>query len=542
MASTEEKSSSGSPALYHKSFNKNADPFYPSNYMCSYLIKCTNIPSSVDVDQFRELVDSIIGTNFSENDATDYRVTKFMKNKSNVNEIFAILESPHQDLFAQLKEILNGYYWIDRALNAKLQTRYSESALRLNYLTNFGYFNPYYPKFLLPYDYMYSQQGVNSNYPHFNNTSPSSHLSRRSSVQSNDTMRSSRTNSMNHSTKPVPPFLINLVNQSSGDLENDVAPSEEDTEYCSDPEQSSTNEFMVVEGEEGQPIKVNPCRLFVGNVPYTSTWTSLKNFLLTRSKELDSNSNIQLLRVEIPMQSPSNTMSNTGSGKVHSMLNFPMSDKSKMRGGSLLMGEEMNKSRGFAIVTTANKASSDKLIKYFDDAEFEGRSLTVRYDKFPDYNNYVLQQLYPYNNSKFNGIHNAPSNVNSINNKSSVLSNLAFERNLFQQKFYYGNSSPTPAYIPFPFYYNMAPQQTQHQTPFAQYYPPSFSGDYMAASNYPKPSTIENSNTIKVDNYTKERAKESVQGFKENEDLDDDQKARELVNSFRSLEVSSTMS
>ncbi|KAK6886484.1 hypothetical protein K6H09_005626, partial [Candida tropicalis] len=47
-------------------------------------------------------------------------------------------------------------------------------------------------------------------------------------------------------------------------------------------------------------IKVNARRLFVGNVPYSSNWTSLKNFLINKSNELEPDTNISILRVEIP--------------------------------------------------------------------------------------------------------------------------------------------------------------------------------------------------------------------------------------------------
>ncbi|KAK6465746.1 hypothetical protein DFJ63DRAFT_333162 [Scheffersomyces coipomensis] len=218
------------------------------------------------------------------------------------------------------------------------------------------------------------------------------------------------------------------------------------------PDQSNDDEFMIIRNEENtEYIKVNPRRLFVGNVPYTSTWASLRKFFITKSKELDPESNIFILRVEIPMQSIHNSSNEDSNYDVISQ-------------------GMVTKSRGFAIVTTGNKESANKLIELFDNIEFEGRSLTVRYDKFPEFNNYLIQQLFNHpssyippailpqivipSNVQQGGNYNYnpksygnTSRKNSYNNHgSSIISNLAFERNSFQQKYYYGNSNlPNPS-------------------------------------------------------------------------------------------------
>lgn len=122
---------------------------------------------------------------------------------------------------------------------------------------------------------------------------------------------------------------------------------------------------ITIFDDDGQPIQVNPCRVFVGNIPFQSTWPSLKNFLVAAVSSAAPAISVHIRRVEIPMHKPSE------------------SD----------MAPRL--SRGFAIVTTGDQASSDILIEHTNNAVFEGRALTVRYDRFPDFNNYVVQQLFP---------------------------------------------------------------------------------------------------------------------------------------------------
>ena len=206
--------------------------------------------------------------------------------------------------------------------------------------------------------------------------------------------------------QPVPSFIMNMVQnrQFSRDVGAKELKTETKTELkteteleATQPEQShleslqfqsnhkgkqlheATPDTIQVEVGEGknpeQLINVNPTRLFIGNVPYTSNWASLKKFLLERASEIEPGNSISILRVEIPIQQVSVD-------------------------GSFLMYRHMGpqiltKSRGFAIVTTKDQHSSEKIIKYFDNVEFEGRQLTVRYDRFPHYSNYALQQIKP---------------------------------------------------------------------------------------------------------------------------------------------------
>ncbi|KAL6017858.1 hypothetical protein ACNR9Z_001208 [Candidozyma auris] len=60
--------------------------------------------------------------------------------------------------------------------------------------------------------------------------------------------------------------------------------------------------MMTIEDESGERIEVNPCRLFVGNIPFNSTWPALKSFLISKAEEFEPNNDIEILKVEIPMQ------------------------------------------------------------------------------------------------------------------------------------------------------------------------------------------------------------------------------------------------
>lgn len=291
--------------------------------------------------------------------------------------------------------------------------------------------NPYFfmpPPYGYPVDYGY--YGGPVPYPPYGYYGgPSANArnpSRRSSSRS-----LSRQNSANGPAKPSPPFLLNMAQRESS-VPPTASPSTESSPG------TDTEELFSVADDEGNPIKVNPRRLFVGNIPFNSTWPALKNFLITKAEEIEPGNKIDILRVEIPMQQPRDVpkdVSKLNSYQFLTLLSQQLQEKSGpstpeiTRATSMSNGPTRSLSRGFAIVTTANKLSLEKIIKFFDNAEFEGRTLTVRYDRFPDFNNYVLQQLYPSNKS---------------HNKPAFLSNLAFERNSFQQKFYYGFAPVVP--------------------------------------------------------------------------------------------------
>lgn len=204
-------------------------------------------------------------------------------------------------------------------------------------------------------------------------------------------------------------------------------------------DEKADDEGMVfVDDENGQRVRVDPRRLFVGNIPFNSTWPALKNFLVSKSEEIEPNNDIEILKVEIPMQPPRELNPASTMGSYYYLATLSQQLQNSPGGPSPHgpppphSGERhplRGLSRGFAIVTTGNKRSLEKLIEYFNEVEFENRPMTVRFDRFPNYNGYVLQQLNPSLRRSSYGPKNKPG----------FLSNLAFERNLFQHKYYYGN-------------------------------------------------------------------------------------------------------
>lgn len=311
------------------------------------------------------------------------------------------------------------------------------------------------------------QYHTHHQYQHFPNRlglyrgRPGSRLFDFTSISRRSTPRSSSLTSS--SAAGLPPFILNLVNGSKSDskstsphsISRSQSPERRGTGASAASGDNVNESAITIPSEDGTPVKVNPRRLFVGNIPFTSTWPALKNFLLSRAEEIEPDNDIEILRVEIPMQPLNSRQPDFG---------IVGPNQPHMNNGNGIMGGNTNggiggrgMSRGFAIVTTANQTSSEKLIAFFDDVEFEGRKLTVRFDKFPDFNNYLLQQLYPYSKAPLYGYgqgygngqlqpqHSSPLLHSGHQlSKSVVLSNLAFERNLFQRKFYYGGGSYLP--------------------------------------------------------------------------------------------------
>ncbi|KAG7664730.1 uncharacterized protein J8A68_001755 [[Candida] subhashii] len=250
---------------------------------------------------------------------------------------------------------------------------------------------PYAPYTYNPYNQNYSnRQPISSPSTPWcrrNSSTDSFSPGRRSSGSSYTSASTGSLSSLPGETKggaqAVPPFVMNMLQEhsdSSSKLEStaiDASHSQETEDFT---------EFIYIPAGEGDDpeklIQVNPCRLFMGNIPYSSNWASLKNFLVTRSNQLDPTCNLSIIRVEIPTQS----------------IVYQLRAKDNYQHPSPYVPptrpQILRKSRGFAIVTTGNRETSEKLIEMFDNVEFEGRSLTVRYDKFPRFNNYPIQQLW----------------------------------------------------------------------------------------------------------------------------------------------------
>lgn len=370
-----------------------------------YYINITNLPPSIKEDNLLELINSIIQTNLEFE--INYKLVEFIIEKNEKEEedkeeeeelleVSAILQFDQYYHCLSLYNILNGYEWLNKIINVEVINNPQDKNVIQHHQP---YYDPYYPC----YQYGYNHPVV----------APGAPPPGRAPAP--------------YPNQVPPPFYYQ-------------------PRKSSDSEETKTNPdyILVKNDEDDELIKVNPCRLFIGNVPYSSNWTSLRNFLLVKSKEMDPTSNLGILRVEIPIQTV-NARSKSDSYALPTYPNFDEKVDMNMQMNMQMNGhnrKNMTKSRGFAIVITSDKESAVKLIEMLDNVEFEGRSLTVRFDKFPDYNNYVIQQL---NTSFGNRIHN---NNNIINNNqtqnnlprnNALLSNLAFERNLLQQKLYYNN-------------------------------------------------------------------------------------------------------
>lgn len=246
--------------------------------------------------------------------------------------------------------------------------------------------------------------------------------------------------------KPVPSFITNLVARNKRPA---IVPS---------------TQLITIADENGKESQVNPCRLFVGNVPFLSTWSALKGFLVSTISQFEPHASLNIIRVEIPMQTATDETGHRSS------------------------------SRGFAIVTTSNEDTSAKLIEHANEEVFEGRKLTVRYDQFPDFNNYVVQQLYP----------------NKLHRSVTTLGSLGYERKSLHQRLYYDppntfQNQNITAGLPF----KSSVSSKQKPVP--------------SAANVP-------ATKIRAKNKRVRPQPEDV-----HDDVDEGQRARELVDSFRSL-------
>ncbi|CAH6719337.1 hypothetical protein CLIB1444_02S06194 [[Candida] jaroonii] len=451
----------------------------------TFLVTINNLPCEIDSVELSNFIKEV-------DEEFTFKIVNLQKSAyqelEDVIEIAsALIEVYEYNQMSSLIENLDGYEWMERILEVKF----------LPYFV--PYFVPYPPmggalnpmmkdETIYPYSHPLSRNSSISS----SNSNPSTPYS--TSMNSDSNFNSTSNLNSSNSSTGVPQFLMNFVSSNKED-----------------------SDFIVTKNDQGQNIKVNPCRLFVGNIPFSSTWSNLKKFLIEKCNEFEPNNDIEILRVEIPMNNNLNV-------KKYQILTSFIRDQTSTPDDLHLNDEEYviekNMSRGFAIVTTGNKTSSEKIIKYFDGVEFEGRELTVRFDKFPDFNNYMLQQLYPHQ-------------------KEKTLANLAFERNSFQQKFYYGNyinqnfnhnmhtGSNSYSYYKQPQYHNRSQSVSyhRHQSPRLPVLQPNFTPQIHPSAHYT------NNNMPRS---TKKKSKESVMDI-----VDEDERARELVNSFESLGISS---
>ncbi|EGV65907.1 hypothetical protein CANTEDRAFT_133335 [Yamadazyma tenuis ATCC 10573] len=473
------------------SFNKDAQPFFPTPSSPStpstsldeplpIVVMISNIvPTVVESDLEALLMETLSSSKIRDQEYIDpdFNILSF-GNTNSFDEITALVEIFEYQEAETIMEKLQGKQWLNSTLEVAIMP---PPSLSPSPYYGFGFFNQmmYFPG-IAPYGVYGSPYGFSGrqammppfgSVPPWRKAQPSVPMAQPPRTPGGASRRSS-SSSTGSASKPtgVPQFVMNFVKK-------------EEPIHNSDFSDQESSQFIDVNDDDGNPIKVNACRLFVGNVPFSSTWSRLRNFLVTKSQELETSTSIDILRVEIPMHSP----------KDHK--------------------EEFTRtmSRGFAIVTTGNRISSELIIKHFDGIEFEGRNLTVRFDKFPEFSNYILQQLY------------------SGHNKDKALTSLAFERNSIQQKFYYGNGYQ--GYSNFPsrshsFSHRSSNPQHNSSSPRFPILQPNFVPQVHPSVRY-------------TTNLNIPRSIKPKQDAEPLDDLNEDEKARELVNSFKSLGISS---
>ncbi|RCK58192.1 hypothetical protein Cantr_06209 [Candida viswanathii] len=467
-----------------------------------YHMVITNIPGHVNESDLAQLISSRVGIS-----GGTFEVDQFVPEHDNT--ITAILKVPDLATSNKIITALHDTEWEGKLLQITVtveedqpvtyhQTLHPhDSRLSGNY--NFGQPIPPAENYWKPLLSRNTSASSNHTLSHrsssldsrrtFSRTTSKSSVSSLGIPSKRNSQSSSISSDPLNSKKPVPSFIMNMIQGNDGPgpdrnysiegglQEEDESEAKEHKQEHTDQEDGNADDeedfIWVPATEEGEEqvedsnnlIKVNAKRLFIGNVPYSSNWSSLRNFLVNKANEWEPDNNISILRVEIPVQQ------------------VPRNDSYYMflanRGFA-----STPKSRGFAIVTTGDRHSSQKLIDLFNNTDFEGRSLTVRYDKFPEFNNYVMQQMHapggPYHSQQhqhqqqqqshhgmqlpaqppplpyFQQYPTSPSSTNPRNRQNlppsaqqasnhstspSLISSLAFERNLYQRNFYYASTA-----------------------------------------------------------------------------------------------------
>lgn len=162
------------------------------------------------------------------------------------------------------------------------------------------------------------------------------------------------------------------------------------------------SKMIVIHDEEtGGPIQVDACRVFVGNVPFRTTWLQLRAFILHEA--LTAPEFISIVKVKIPTHHLLyNCYGQVIGDQAEAIRLQELLQHIHFQGGRETDPyHEMLKyvplystcrSNGYAIVQTGDARLSKWLIEELNNREFEGRVLTVRYDRYPVGDNYYRQQ------------------------------------------------------------------------------------------------------------------------------------------------------
>ncbi|KAK7205169.1 hypothetical protein BZA70DRAFT_289809 [Myxozyma melibiosi] len=189
-----------------------------------------------------------------------------------------------------------------------------------------------------------------------------------------------------------------------------------------------------------QPQQIDKRKVFIGNIPFTTQWRDLREFVQTAGK---------IVRIEI------------------------------------IMNDE-NKSRGFAIAVFETDEDAQNAIDQFDGQKFQGRALTVRLDKYPDsrpppnhsrnnHSNHSNNGMFLSNNMSFSAPSSALTSSSSGDSspKSRDYTSAPYPNGGARKHSKYGGESVNSS------------RSNSYSSPGMQYYPAPFTPDLGGAGMWP---------------------------------------------------------
>lgn len=338
-----------------RKFNHNAFPFVPapqnpvrpSAPLLSFIVEFANLPLDEDIGALSSLIDQHVGilkNSSQQPNQQQFRILTFSHGRATV-------EFPNSILSQAIINALNGTYWKSCKIMVQLLHAPKVMPPPLYYVTP-----PY-----MEYPYSYPMP---YHYPASSPLDLRRLLLRLAESKSQSSRHSSLLLQMGSRQNSLASLLRGTVPENADDLETCSAEAEND------------DGMITITDEEGALVRVNPRRLFVGNIPFSTSWSTLKNFLVSKANAEEPGNSINIEKVKIPMRQPKLAFFNPYPFFPIQPTGLPYGFRNLTRGVS----------RGFAIVTTKDSYSLEKLIQLFDGTEFENRPLTVKYDRFPDIN------------------------------------------------------------------------------------------------------------------------------------------------------------
>lgn len=411
-------------------FNHNAFPFFPSQprtqLASSFIVEFSNVPPNQNINTLSALIKEKIGNPSNPSDspnqstppsAPPFRILTFSNSTSAV-------EFQTGDLALAAVSSLNGFVWHKQKLlvqiihEPKLPQMSHHNQPNLPDYNPFRHLHPVYlphyrPYHVPSYPLFSNSGGSTSGFPTsgpFPNSFPNSFpysfpnsssfdSSRRSSARSDrDRSRSSlssgplsatsfsSTASSLEGQSDVANATASVVNSGAGKVANVANVADVDLSTLG-------SDAITVYDETGNALLVNLRRVFVGNIPFSTTWPELRDFIISTANEKDPDNGIEIEKVKIPLHRDFSTSSSSA------FLPYPYLStlSSLLHAGEpgspvppppphynpFIVPSRDGKSRGFAIVTTKNAQSLESLIKLLNGVSLDDRVLTVRYDHFP---------------------------------------------------------------------------------------------------------------------------------------------------------------